>query len=1837
MTNMIHAENFTTLWKQADDARTKDLPASEQKVLQSIIDKATKEKAYGHLLKAELRKARAAAVVSVDSLAPAVARMAAAEEAARKDNPVLSMVYASVLGHLYKENSVLSDDHETLSADYFQRSLSQPLLLAREKATGFVPLVKQGKDSRIFGDDLLSMLAYEAGDMRLLHEHYEQAGNRPATFITALALAKDSLFKSWENDFGKSAYVAALDSLIDRYGDLSECGEAAVERMRMMEQCDVPVEEQINYIDTALRQWGSWPRTAALTNRRLMLTQPLFDARLEDRVQLPGRSCVLFIDMVRNVGEVNLTLTRLKLDATTTLNPNNAAQYEKLKAAAEQVVQSSSRRYYGRADYAVIKDSMTIDPLPVGLYLIEMSTDNKDIKPARALYYVTDLYVLCQELPGSVIRYAVVSGSTGQPVPGASLKLSFSRYGNRNKTVNLTCGANGETTYRYSEDAPSSVLATTNTDPYLPATSLWSHFRFYENDRLSKISSLYTDRSIYRPGQTVHVAMVAFTNKNGLETQATAGQKVTLTMRDANYKEVEQKEVVTDSYGTASADFVLPTGRLNGRFTIQSNYGNGMTHIRVDEYKRPTFQLEFPEVDEHYAHGDTVQLKAHARSYAGVPVQGAHVKYRVTRQEAWWWHYGDSNDDDGLLAEGETTTDADGAFVIPMPMTLPEWALVQKTARFYSITAWAEVTDGAGESHEGEKSLPLGTRTTAFGCDLPQQELRDKLHTITFTLRNAAGTPIDGQVRWQLDGGSWHETPANKATDISSQPLASGRHTVNAICGTDTLEQNVVVFSMDDERPVVETHDWFYQTANEFPRDGQSVALQVGSSDDNTHILYTIIAGDRLLESGTFDVSNQLQTRRFTYREEYGSGLLITYAWVKAGKVYTHTANITRPLPDKRLHLSWTTFRDRLTPGQKEEWTLSVTHPDGKPAQAQLLAAMYDKSLDQILSHHWSFDAHIYQNKPSTEWRYGYFGRILLNSNAPYQALSVSPLTFNRIDPDVLNMDMWMIDYNDAIHVRGTSRMKMASRSSKDMVVLSASMPEPMAAMEEASYEMADMKMSVAGYGGGAADEAQTTNDDSGAGGTGSGAVQLRENLNETAFFYPTLHTDDKGVVTLRFTLPESLTTWRVLTLAHDRNMNYGLLGGEAVARKDVMIQPNMPRFVRLGDKATITARIINSGEMTASGEAQLQLTDPETQQTIATLRQKFSVEAEGSETVTFTIPSFSSLTSSPSSLYICKVMASGKGFSDGEQHYLPVLPDVEMEVNTLPLTLHEAGVKTIDLTALFPSTAQNRKLTVEYTNNPAWMMVQALTSVAETSEKNVVSQATAFYANSLGAYIMRQNPGIKTTIEQWQHEQGSETSLMSNLQKNKELKTLLEDETPWMSEGQHESEQKRQLVSFFDENTMNNRLEQNIKLMNDLQNDDGSWSWWPGMPGSRYMTVYVAQLLTRLNTMIGEQTETRDMLQKAMRWLGRQMVEEVKQMRKIEKESKVSDLRPSETAVDVLYIWSLDGTRLTGSVADARDYLVDHLAKQTRELTIYGKAVSAVILARNNHRQKASEYLESIRQYSVSTPEAGRYFDSPKAYYSWCDYKIPTQVAAIEALQTLEPADRQTVEEMQRWLLHSKRTQSWDTPVNSANAVYVFLNGNSRLLDAQPQATFAIDGHALTMPKATAGMGYVKTAVIADGKKKLTVNKTSTGTSWGALYAQFLQSVTDISQMASGLTVRRDIITPTTVLKPGDKVTVRIIITADRDYDFVQLVDKRAACLEPVGQLSGYHWGYYCSPKDNTTNYYFDRLSKGKHVVETEYYIDRKGTYSTGTCTVQCAYAPEFTARAAAQILVVE
>lgn len=1801
-TLQVAAQTYDNLWKQAEINAQKDQPKSEIAVMKKIIAKASAAKDYGQLLAAETRQMTLWNEISADSLTPNVKRMEA--EVLKVKDPALKAVRYAVLGKVY------CDMNEKKSQEFFKKALEQPELLARHTSTEYVPLTQKGVDGSSFNNDLLHLIGFEADSKEAylqLYTYYNKVENRGAACLCAYKLI-EKYRQDDVREVKKSKYLQTIDSLIQVYQDIPEAGELAVEHFRFMEGAtDAKPQDKLNYINYALSRWGGWSRMNELRNAQKRLTEPMFRVKDMPQVLRPGEKAWVHLN-VRNLQNLKISISRLNITADNDYNAQDEATYKMLLKKTTKLHQKDfSRNYYGRPDYETVKDSIEIGGnLPLGAYLMEVTSDNTGIAPQRELFYVSNLAVMIQQLPDDRHRYVVVNATDGQPIAGAKIELYDQRYDFKTKKdkrlvhARLTTDENGEA---YFKNVDGEVLISTNNDKFMPAKYIYlSRTRYYEKKDNETKYQVYTDRALYRPGQKVHVTAIDFVNMKGIDAKVPVGRdELVFQLVNASWKEVEMKKAKVDEYGTASVDFELPKEGQTGMYHVSVN-DQVNRFFRVEEYKRPTFEITFPKVNEKYNWGDTVVVKASAKTYAGVPVQGAKVEYQVTRRnQLWWWGAGSAGQ---LVKTDSCVTREDGTFDVEIPLEASlsgkdeaDMSDFMRQARFFNFEVSAIVTDISGESHEGVMSLPLGTKPTILTVNLPKRIETDSLKTVTFAYRNASGMPISCRLKYRIDKGEWKDAEANAPVSIkeyassasSSLVWKSGVHQLEAICGQDTLQQKFTLFSMKDTHPVEPTTEWYYQTEKTFPRDGKPVYIQVGSSENGAHIVYSIIAGNKLLEKGAWELGDSIVTLPFTYKEEYASGIVLNYSFVKQGKCYTRMMSIARPLPEKKLNIAWKTFRNRLTPGQKEEWTLKITTPDGKPAKAQLMSVLYDKSLDQIAPHSWNFSLGFYQSLPNCYWKHNLtFRSFYLNGVYPTKYYDEKQLDVDKFDGKFFSYYAYMQAVELCMLERSSGGTVESVRIQKDELVQE----------EPKVIRIRGSKMTRVGAAAPSANKVFDVVEEMPqfAGSSGSDAgqfldkVQVRENMNETAFFYPALESDNNGNVAIRFTLPESVTTWKFMGLAHDKEMRNGLLVDEAVAQKTVMVQPNMPRFLREGDKATIVVKLFNTSDKKVSGNARMQILDPENNKVVWQKTQNYSIDAEGSATISFDVQGLKE------GVYINKVVAAGNGYSDGEQHYLPVLSNRELVVNTLPITLHQKGEQNFDLSKLFLNKegkqakgAEEAKVTIEYTNNPSWLMVKALPAISNPDEEDAISLMSAIYANTITTHIQK-------TL-----------SLDNHSQKN------LSQES--------------------------NRLQNQVEKLKKLQNPNGSFSWWKGMKGSRYMTTSVAEMMVRLNALSGVQKSTAKMLTSAIDYLSWQTAQEVREMKK--QEEKKQKVNPSEQALHYLYILSMDGRKMKQNLEADKAYLLEKMSKMTGDFSIYGKARAAVVLARNSqqnaaYREKAGEYLQSVNEYAVYREEMGRYYDTRKALYSWRNYKIPTQVSVIEAMQMLKPNDKQTIEELQRWLLMSKRTQVWDTPVNTVDAVYAFMKGNESNWSRKAEnAVLKLDGKLLPMPQDSTTLGYVKTEKTGKASK-LSIDKKSDYTSWGAVYAEFKQPISEIGSMESGIKVRRVIVPAESEGKGkaqaqvGEKVKVTLIITADRDYDFVQITDKRAACLEPVNQLSGYQWGIGCyvSPRDHATNFYFDRLSKGKHIVEMEYYVDRKGDYQSGTCTAECTYSPEFGGR---------
>ncbi|MDO5446539.1 MAG: alpha-2-macroglobulin family protein [Prevotellaceae bacterium] len=1836
---MVSAQTYDAMWKQVEQLGDKDLPQSQIEVLERIIPKAEKERAYGHLLKAELMRLQLNTNISPDSLLPAIQRLAAKEKSVKDE--ALDAVYCATLYKVLTQakNMVADEDFKSLELTpeyYSDRAISHPDALSKALCADYEPFTSRGTVAKYFNSDLLHVIGYELGNYQALYDYYNKVGNREAALLSALAKAREeneeqerkysfAVMKYEDSDYKKS-----LDEIEQNYADLPLCGEVAIDRLELMERCGgVTVKDEMEVINNAIEKWSGCPRINILKNAAKSRTNPMFDVAVEKPVLVPNRTFKVKLSSVRNIQKLTLNVFTTSKTGEDELDNLDYKKLSAIRKTAVSPIYSTEKEFHGHEVYETFADSIMVRGLDPGVYLGEVLVEGIDAE--YFLVNVTGIYPVLISLPNNEARVVVLNSVTGQPIPKAKIKISNGN-GKNAQPINKITDSKGEVMLGSElKDYSRTIYAYTDKDKFAKPIRKTSSYYFNGAKPKNTITNIYTDRAIYRPGQTVKVSSITF-SREADNVQAVEGKALKIRLIDTNWQEVDAKDVVTDAFGTASVDFVLPKNTLNGNFHIE--IGNSQKSIKVEEYKRPTYEIIMPQVTQTYKAGDTLTVEGQLKTYAGAPVQGAEVVYYVTRKQShWWWNL---LSEDETVNRGTVVSDADGKFVIEIPLTIPKGL----TRYFYNFEATVIATNLSGESHEGTMVVPLAYKSAVLSVNLPAKAERSTLKNITFNLHNAAGNSIDAKVKYWFDNGVTSYCNTNEAVDIMPR-LTVGEHTLKAICEGDTLEQKVVVFSEDDTKPCTETNDWFWQSSDTFPIKGMAgyvetgkerdfndkVTVQVGSSEPDIHILYAILAKNTVIEQGSVDENCSLLNRKFKYREEYGDGITLAFFWLKNGEAHTHVATIRKPLPDKQLKLEWQTFRDRLTPGQKEEWKLKVSRADGTVDAAQLMAAMYDKSLDEMAQNSWSLSLGITRLVPSTRWYYVAPHDRYYGGNAMYRALDVPDWSWSSFDGDLF---FFYRSVKNGIRLRG-----LASRANADYgmpMLASAKAMATNGVEEEAVYDAAesmpmfDTKAVV--------QEKKVEKSTS----------QVRENLNETAFFYPQLATEN-GVATILFTLPECLTTWKFLGLAHTKDMRIGQIESDIVAQKELMVQPNVPRFIRLGDKASIASTIVNTSEKNLNGTARLELVNPETNDIVYQRQTTFEVAAGKSTSAVFSIDTNdAAIANGGQSLLICKVFATADGFTDGEQHYLPLLPNKEMVMNTIAITQHEASNKSIDLQKLIGKNATDAKLTIEYTNNPAWMIVQSLPSIDTPTNDDVISYLRAYYSNFLASHFLKTNPQLKRTILEWAN--NDEETLTSKLAQNEELKTIALNETPWVLDSNTETDWMKRLANYYDENSLNLKINDNLAKIASLQLSDGSWTWFKGMEGSYYMTLSVVEHLVRLNMMTGS-NENRNLINNGIKWLSKETNKMVADMKKEEKKGHKQTF-PGGVTLQYLYACAISDVELDSPTKQNNNYLINLLKKDVKNRSIFEKGLTAIILQRNGEISKAKEYVKSLKEWSVYSDEMGRYYDTNRAGYTWRDYRIPTEVSAIEAISCVTPDDKKTIEEMQRWLLQEKRTQFWATPLNTMDAIYAFMIDNTASLDAKEPSEITIDGRKVEFSNRTAGLGYVKKAMPYNNEKQLEISKTSTGTSWGAVYAQFMQPVKDVDASSTGISVTRtiginnrhpelDSGSPSGQalhLKVGDKVKVKITIRADRDYDFIQVTDKRAACMEPVNQLSGMSRGCYVSPKDCSTNYFILMLSKGTHEFETEYFIDREGTYQYAPVTVQCAYSPEFTARSKSDVI---
>ncbi len=1879
----LQAQTYDQLWKQMEQAQKQGKPQTAIELSGNIFRKAETEKNSAQMLKAYIQRAELRDQLTPDSFYVNLQNLEQWAETAEKplDRAVLHTLVAGFYANYGAQNQwqlrqrgeIVNEDPSVdireWSGNMFvqqvlthtRAALKDSKLLLESSSQVYVPFVTQGATSAYYKHDMFHLLGTRGieslnsirsldkdtlvtQEIETVYQSLISAYRQQESDEALVLVSLDYLLWKQGNanavpyrvkqpgkiGLAQDAYIAELNKLIARYQSKDICAEIYLAKARYASQWQEQVSA-LQLCDEALKRYPSYKRINAVKQLKQEILRPNLILHAES-VAYPGEEFSLAVSH-RNLDGFKLIFYRVN----TTDIPSAGIEID--DQFYKKNTRKLSEQHFALArpvDYQLKDTVLNIQAPAEGYYVMRIVPDAKEAEDAGEFLYVSRLAVLTRNLSQNQCEAVVADSKTGHPVPGAVITLYSA---DQKPLKTLTVDADGKAVFEWNTNYRN-LRASKGTDKSMPFQ--WvnnNYYRFNTGNKETETVQLLTDRALYRPGQTVYVKGIAYKQQPDTA-QVITGKSYTLKLYDANRQELARQMVHTNAFGSFTTSFALPAVCLNGFFMLETE--NGSASIRVEEYKRPTFDITFDKQEGSYRLNDRVELKGQAKTFSGVPMQNLPVQYTVTRQYGYGWRMLSQGGE--VIDAGNATLDADGRFSIPVLLKGDSQTTDKQPV--YRFQVEATLTNAAGETQSSSYSLAVSERSLFLSSDLGGRVRRDQSISTTFKAVNPDGQPVAVEGTYQLflqtdaKKATYTEKAtlfgtftSNKVTELPGwQALPSGVYrlvlTAKDAQGREVKDETTVeFFSLSDIRPATETPLWYYEVNTEFDA-AHPAEFYFGTSFRDTYVWMTVLCGETVLENRTFVVSDSIMRYDYPYLESYGKGITVNFCFLKGNQFYQQSTALRKRLPEKTLAVKWEVFRDKLRPGQQEEWKLTVKTPQGTPAEAEMLALMYDASLDKIYPYQQSLQLHYGVNLPTVNWQ-----RTYTHSSLYYY-----------IDFDLPELKVPGLVYDQF------SGYSYSSVMSRGVVPMMAGRANGIVAVADAkSYAKAEFLSEVVVQSDMEASEevgqtAVTPETPSG----------LRTNFSETAFFYPQLRTNEQGEITLSFTLPESLTRWNFRGFAHTQGMLTGSIDGEVTASKEFMLTPNLPRFVRVGDKTSVAASISNLTEQALSGAVDFILFDPMTDQIVSTQREKFSTEAGQTIGVNFHFTA-----NDKYDVLGCRLVADCGTFSDGEQHILPVLSSKQVLTETIALPVRGQKTYTFSLDKLFNNhsqTATDRELTVEFTANPVWYAIQSLPALSQPANDNAISWATAYYANTLAAYLMNSQPRIKIIFDNWKRQGGTKETFLSNLQKNQEVKNILLAESPWVMEAKNEEQQKERIATLFDLNNISNNQLSACTKLKELQLSDGSWPWYKGMSGSSHMTAYIATLNARLAMLTGNPTDKAmaDMQASALTYLEKAAKKEYEALRKQEKEGqKVTGV--SVSAVDYLYLRAISGSK-PGTM---ETYFLTQAAPMVATASMQVKARLAVVYDKAGNTQEAQHFMTSLKEYLTKSEELGMYFAFNENPYFWEGQNVPAHVSVMEAFDRVAH-DNATVEEMKLWLLKQKQTLQWKSPVATADAVYALLErGVDLAASDQNGARLTIAGKMLDTDRSRlSGVGYVK-ETFTDRRtvqaREIVVAKRGSAIGWGAVYARFEEETGRVRQQGAELNIEKKLyvermegtvkklvpVTAGTHLSVGDKVVSRLTIRTDRAMEYVQLKDQRGSCFEPIENLSGYRWGngfgYYIDVKDASTNFFFDGLGKGVFVLEYAYRVDRSGTYDAGLATIQCAYAPEYASHSDSMTVVIE
>lgn len=1838
-------QSYKQIWQDVDNAVRSDLPKTAIGLLQQIRSKSQAEGEKVQELRATIMLCKQYRKISLDSVQQCLLRMEHRVQC-ETDN-IMRSLWHQTLMKLYGENS--ARDTASLSAmrRHLHASLKPFADLAAARVKPYQELFERGDGDKYFHNDLLSVIAREVlqqtGGLQqeekdslfaTLIRHYKSSGNRCAALLWTLDSIAASPF-SYDNILQNPSYLA-LCKVAAEYQDLSLNVQTYLQFLHFTYLPEGVVRDSVILakVSEGLKKYR---RTAeAKTLKQYIRIQQLktIDVKGVPSVLFPGEKARLFVSG-KNVQRAELRFYRLHLNSVLCdkvgTSENGWKQFRQDLSASYAINMPPSAIFLSQCD------TLEISLSEPGVYECALFVDGK-FRNSQVVR-VSNVRPIWIAESQDTVRCVLVEAKSGNVIFDGELEIFDEKY---SRITSLRSDERG--VFRLSQQQRGlSCYPKTPTDAYMSSFTPYAYYNYNANiqrGRNRTTLQLFSDRTIYRPGQMIHVGGMVYTQQ-GDDYKIEAKFPVSIGLYDVNNEEVARLETFSDEMGVFNVDFTLPRQCLTGNFWLRAK-GKGsqfaQISVKVEEYKMPTFSVQLGDPKVPYAMGDTVRLEGAVKSYVDLPLANAKVKWNVNRR---LWR---SMMEQSSISSGECVTDVDGKFVVPVFLSAAKAVDGHTQFYRYTYTINYSVTAENGETVSGDLVLQAGKDARWLDAAWPSVVCKERLPQLSVHCFNAAGKPLQETLDYSL----WHYTTdatgtvldslcVAKGNLVASTPAAipvlqhapSGRYVchISLLNHEDTLpylRQPFLLFSENDKKVPDSSHFWHYVKHNE---QGDSALILVGSACKDVTLFCDKFANGKLVDSRRVAFTDSVVRLQLDYHPSYGESARLCCAFLKEGKMYAFETDIKKPVPEKKLLLKWETFRSHLNSGSTEDWTLSVTHSDGSPANASVMARLYDASLDVFLKKPWRISGVVFpRGTVNSAWEALYpYKRNIYFVDEMDKKSAVRPLAFTHWDNTL---------FFDEIYTVFTGP-KLTSRNIRMSAAESVKMKD----------NIADVNYTVAAR----ADDAAVLEKESVALATGGEASMdfLRTNFSETAYFALSLRTDTNGRVQLRFTLPQSLTTWQFEALAHTEDMKHGRMDTTVVARKDFMVQPAMPRFVRMGDSMDIPVTLTKLSETAVVADVTLTLTDERTGKALCQLAEKCELKDINSATLHFVydVPNIGDFTR-----LVCRVTAQSQHFQDGEEHYLPVLSNRVEVRRTLPFSMLESGNRVVRLDTLWHAdAAQNHRLVIETTSHPTWLAVQTLPVLTDKRCYGAMDWAAQYYALQVAHHIALQHPTIKEAV--LQQRQGADNFVVRNLEN-------LDNSTPWLGHAEREALRVAELSNLFDEGAWAVKEATAYEQLAALQNADGSWSWFKGMKGHFSMTMDVAVLLARLAHQTGH-TASSPLLTKGLRYIDAEISQQVQLMRKSEQQVKAA-FPISEHHVDYLYLCALQGRELN----DAAKWLLDAAACSAEKTPLPMKPRLAVVMAKYGNEKLSQMILRSLSEYQISSDEMGDFYDGEALRGQSASIRTQMQVATIEALGLQGDTYSSKINAMKLWLMYTLRTQLWSEALQTSDVLYALLLENRdsiasiKRLDEQSVLYYTLTSgnrilDAPSQKMYSGKQGYLKkdydeSVQYLFAKKgetqnpvHLKIRQNTSGLSWGNATVTYTLPLDAVSKTGAGfaLDVQHEVwrngkwqrINELTTLAVGERVRTVVYIQSDKDYQFVCLDLQHAGGLVPTHALSGYKYSgdlwAYRAVEDTKTLHFIEEIRKGRFAYVEEYVVNRPGAYAWGLSEIRCLLAPEYQA----------